>query len=84
MPLFCVCFCLKVSYQTYGAPSVVQLVKNPPDSAEDTRDMDSIPGPGGSPRAEMATQSSVSCLENSMAEEPGGQQSMGLQRVEHD
>ena len=52
MPLFCVCFCLKVSYQTYGAPSVVQLVKNPPDSAEDTRDMGSIPGPGGSPRAE--------------------------------
>ena len=33
---------------------------------------------------EMAVQSSVSCLENPMAEEPGGLQPTPLQRVRHD
>ena len=43
------------------------------------RDVGSIPRLGESLEEGMAT-----CLENPMAEEPGGLQSMGSQRVRHD
>ena len=42
-----------------------------------------IPGSGRSPEEEMAIQSSVLAWEISWTEEPGGLQSMGLQRVRH-
>jgi hypothetical protein len=43
---------------------VVQLVKNPPANAEDTRDTGSIPGSGRSPREGNDTPLQYSCLEN--------------------
>ena len=51
------------------------VVKNPPANAGD---MGSIPGSG------MATHSSILVWEIPWAEEPGGLQSMELERVEHD
>ena len=43
-----------------------------------------IPGLGRSPGEENGNAPQYSCLENSMAEEPGGLWSMGLQRVGRD
>ena len=56
------------------------VVKNPPTNAED---MGLIPGSGRSPRGEHDNPLQYSCLENPI-EEPGGLQSIGLQRVGHD
>ena len=55
-------------------------VKNLPASVGD---VGSIPGPEDSLEKEMATQFSVLAWEISWIEEPGGLQSMGLQRVRH-
>ena len=60
------------------------VVKNPPASAGDTRDAVSIPGLGRSPGAGKGDPLQYSCLENPMAKGPGGLQSMGLQRVQHE
>ena len=57
------------------------MVKNPPASAGDARDVGSIPGPGRFPEEEMAPQSSVFAWKIPWAEEPGGLQSMGPERV---
>ena len=43
----------------------------------------SIPGSGGSPEEGSAYPFQYSCLENPWAEEPGGLQSMGSQRIVH-
>ena len=43
-----------------------------------------IPGPGRCSEKEMAVHSSTLVWEIPWAEEPGGLQSMGSQRVEHD
>ena len=43
-----------------------------------------IPGSGRSSEKEMATHSSILVWEIPWTEEPGGLQSMGLQRVGHD
>ena len=63
---------------------VVLVVKNLPTNAGDARDSGSIPGlgrcPGGGPGSPLQD----SCLENPWKEEPGGLQSIGLQRVGHD
>ena len=60
------------------------MVKDPPASEEDTRDPGSTPGSGRSPGGGNGTPLQNSCLENSSwTEEPGGLQSMGLQRVRH-
>ena len=40
------------------------LVKNPPASAGDVRDMDSVPGLGGSPGRGHGNSLQYSCLEN--------------------
>ena len=53
------------------------VVKNPPANAGD---VGSIPGLGGSLEKEMATHSSILAWEISWTEEPGGLQSMGLQK----
>ena len=50
----------------HGALLVAQLVKNPPVSAGDTRDVGSIPGSGRSPGVENGNPFQYSCLENSM------------------
>ena len=57
------------------------MVKNLPANAED---LGSVPGLGRSPEEEMATHSSILAWRMLWTEEPGGLQSMGLQRVGHD
>ena len=70
------------------------MVKNPPVSVEDVRDTDRFnPWLERSPGGEHGNPLQYSCLENSWTEEksmtenlpwteePGGQQSIGLQRV---
>ena len=51
---------------------VVQLVKNPPANAGDTRDAGSIPGLGRSPGEGHGNPLQHCCLENPWTEEPGG------------
>ena len=58
------------------------MVENPPASAGDIRDMGSILGSGRSSAGDHGNPLQYSCLENPM--EPGGLQSIGSQRVEHD
>ena len=60
------------------------MVKNPPANAGDTRDMGLIPGPGRSPGVGGGNPLQCSGLKIPRTEEPGGLQSMGLQRVGHD
>ena len=57
------------------------VVKNLPASAGDTG---SIPGQEDPREKEMATHSSTLSWRSPWTEEPGGQQSMGSQRVKHD
>ena len=53
------------------------VVKNPPANAEDTRDMDSIPGLERSPGGGNGNPLEYSCLENpTWTEEPCGLQSI--------
>ena len=59
------------------------LVKNTPASAGDISGADSIPGSGRSLEEETATHSSILGWRIPWTEEPGGLQSMGLQRVRH-
>ena len=57
------------------------VVKNPPASAGDIRDVGSIPGLGRSLEESMATHSSVLAWRIPWIEEPGGLQFVGSQRV---
>ena len=59
------------------------MVKNPPASAGDVRDTGSVPESGRSPEEETTTHSSILAWRIPRTEEPGGLQSMGLQRVGH-
>ena len=60
------------------------MVKNPPTNEGDTGNLGSIPGSGRSLEKEMATHSSILARIIPWTEKPGGQQSMGSQRVGHD
>ena len=60
------------------------MAKNLPTSVGDTGDMDSVPGLGRSPGEGNGNPLQYSCLENFMDGQPGGIQSMGLQRVGYD
>ena len=60
------------------------MVKNLLGNAGDIRDTGLIPGLGRSPGEGMATHSSILAWRIPWTEEPGGLQSMGLQRVGHD
>ena len=53
-------------------------------NAGDGRDVSSIPGSGRSPGEGNSNRSSILAWEIPWTEEPGGLQSMGLQRVKHD
>ena len=66
------------------ASQVAQMAKNPSANAGDMRDVGVIPGSGRSPGEGNGNPLQYSCLENSMAEEPDGLQSMGWQRVKQD
>ena len=63
---------------------VAGVVKKPPASAGDVRDVGSIPGLGRSPAGGHATHSSILAWRIPWTEEPGGLQSMGSYRVRHD
>ena len=63
---------------------VMLVVMNPPAKAGDIRDTDSIPGLGRSPGEEMATHFTILAWSIPWLEEPGGLQSIGMQRVRHD
>ena len=54
------------------------------ESACNTGNLGSIPGLGSTPGGGYGNVLQYSCLENPMDGEPGGLQSMGLQRVGHD
>ena len=58
-------------------------VKESACNAGDTRDAGSDPGLGRCPGGGHGNPLQYSCLENPMTEEPGGLQSLGLQRVGH-
>ena len=60
------------------------MVKNPPASAGDIRDVGLIPGQEDLLEEGMATHSSILARRIPRTEEPGGLQSMGSQRVRHD
>ena len=57
------------------------VVKNLPDDAGDARDMGLIPESGRSPGVRNGNPLQYSYPENSWIEEPGGLQSLGLQRA---
>ena len=65
------------------ASQVVLLAKNLPAKAGDAGDVSSIPGSGRSLEGGMATHFSILAWRIPWAEEPGGLQSMGSQRVKH-
>ena len=60
------------------------LVKNVSTSVGDAREVDSTSGLGGSPRVGSGNHSNILAWKISWNVEPGGLQSMGLQRVGHD
>ena len=60
------------------------MVKNPPANAGDKRDTDLIPGLGRSPGEGNGNHSSILAWRIPWTEEPGGLQSKGLPRAEHD
>ena len=64
---------------------VALVVKNLPANAGDVKDTGSIPGSGRSPGGGHGNPLQRSCLENPIpwTEEPGGLQSIGLQRFRH-
>ena len=66
------------------ASQVALLVKNPPADAGDTRDAVQSLGGEDPLEEEMATHSSILAWRIPWTKEPGGLQSMGLQRVGHD
>ena len=66
---------------------MVLVVKNLPANAGDQRDVGSIPGSGRSPgegNGSPLMHSSILAWRIPWTEVPGGLQSMGVQRVEHD
>ena len=70
----------------FGPSSGLQVAlgeKNPPASAGDKIDMDSIPELGRSPRGKHDNRLQFSCLENPMDRKPGGLLSIVSQKVGH-
>ena len=59
------------------------VVKNLPANAEDSRDLDSIPGSTRFPGVGKGNPLQHSSLEIPCTEEPGRPESMGSQRAEH-
>ena len=60
------------------------MLKNPPANAGDIRDAGSIPGLGRSPGGGDGSPTSIHAWRIPWTEEPGGLQSIGLQRARHD
>ena len=74
-----------IFWKTFG--NVLQelgtVVKNPPASGEDTRDMGLIPGLWTSAGEGNGNHSSILTWRTPQTKEPGGLQSMGSQKVGH-
>ena len=68
----------------YRASKVVLVVKNPPVNARDIRDAIGSLDREDPLEEEMATHSSILVWRIPWTEEPGGLQSIALQRVRHD
>ena len=67
------------------ASQVALVVKNPPANTGDIRDVGSVPGSGRSPGGgHSKTHPSILAWRIPWIEEPGGQWSIGLQRVGQD
>ena len=66
------------------ASQVAVVVRNPPANVGDVRDTGSIPGLGRLPGGGNGNHSSILIWEIPWTEEPGGLQSMGLQKVGQD
>ena len=64
-------------------PQVALVVKNPPANAGDIRDTSLIPGSGRFPGEGNGNILQYSYLEKPWTEQPGGLQSIALQRVRH-
>ena len=78
---------IKINKDSSGfwASQAALVVKNPPASAGDIRDVGLIPGLGRSPGGGHGNLLQYSCLENPMDKGAWqGLQSIGLQRVGHD
>ena len=60
------------------------VAKNPPADTGDTRDKVSVPGQEDPQEDEMTTHPRILAWKSLWTEEPGGLQSIGLQRVGHD
>ena len=73
----------KVRVRERGASQVALVVKNPPASVGDIRDVGLIPGSGRLLGGGRGNPLQFSCLENSVDREPGRLQSIGLQRAGH-
>ena len=69
---------------TGGLSLVALVVKNLLANAGDIKEVGSIPVLGRSPEEGKAAHSSIVAWRIPWTEEPGGQQSIGLQRVRHD
>ena len=69
---------------TDRASQVALVVMNPPARAGDARASGLIPGWEDPLEKEMTTHSSILAWRIPWMEEPGGLQSIGLQRVRHD
>ena len=67
----------------YMASQLVLVVKNPPATAVDIRDVGSIPRLGRPSEKSMATHSKIPAWRIPWTEKPGGLQSIGSQRVGH-
>ena len=72
-----VCLSVRSQGRSSGWLSRGSVVKNPP---ANVGDVGSIPGSRRSPEKSLATHSSIFAWETPWAEEPGGLQSMGLQK----
>ena len=67
-----------------GTPQMALVVKSPPASAGDIRDVGRPLGREDPLEKDVATHSSILARKIPGTEEPGGLQSMGSQRVRHD
>ena len=75
--------CSRFQLLVCGASQVALVVKNLPANVGDSRDTDCVSGLGRSPEMGIATNPSILACKIPGTVEPGGLQSMGLQRVGH-
>ena len=73
-----------VRYSVPGASQVELVVKNPPASVGDVRDLGSVPGVGKSSEGGNGSPPQYSCLENPMDRRAWWISSFRSQRVGHD